>query len=76
MGTRKLAVAAGGFSAAIFISNYLLSQSRLIYAAVLSAFLGALLLLPRRRWLRSGAIALMAFALGILCYQFNYDRSV
>ena len=76
MGTRKLAAAAGGFSAAIFAANYLIDRYMLIYAAVFSAFLGALLLLPGRRWLRSGIIALMAFALGILCYQFNYDRSV
>lgn len=76
MGTRKLAVAAGGFSAAIFAANYILSQRQLIYVAVFSAVLGALLLLPRRKWLRPGLIALMAFALGILCYQFNYDRTV
>lgn len=76
MGTRRLAVAACGFSAAIFAANYILSRERLIYAAVLSAFLGALLLLPRSKWLRPGALALLSFALGILCYQFNYDRTV
>ena len=76
MGTRKLAVAAGAFSAAIFAANYILPLRFLIYAAVLSAVLGALLILPRRKWLRPGAIALMSFALGILAYQLNYDRTV
>lgn len=76
MGTRKLAVAAGAFSAAIFAANYILPLRFLIYAAVLSVVLGALLILPRRKWLRPGAIALMSFALGILAYQLNYDRTV
>ena len=76
MGTRKLAVAAGAFSAAIFAANYILPVRFLIYAAALSAVLGALLILPRRKWLRPGAIALMSFALGILAYQLNYDRTV
>lgn len=76
MGTRKLAVAAGAFSAAIFAANYILPLRFLIYAAVLSAVLGALLILPQRKWLRPGVIALMSFALGILAYQLNYDRTV
>ncbi len=76
MGTRKLAVAAAGFSAAIFAANYVFPQSLLIYAAVISAFLGALLILAKRKWLRPGVIALLSFSLGIVCYQFNYDRTV
>lgn len=76
MGTRKLAVAAGAFSAAIFAANYILPLRFLIYASVLSAVLGALLILPQRKWLRPGVIALMSFALGILAYQLNYDRTV
>lgn len=76
MGTRKLATAAAGFSAAIFAVNYIFPQDRLIYAAVISALLGALLILLRRRWLRAAVIALLSFALGILAYQLNYDRTV
>lgn len=69
-------MAAGGFSAAIFEANYLIAQDKLIYAAVFSALFGAALLLPGRKWLRPGATALLAFSLGVLCYQFNYDRTV
>lgn len=76
MGVRKLALAACGFSAAIFAANYILSQELLIYAAVLSAFLAALLLLPGSRWLRPGVIVLLAFSVGILAYQFHYSRTV
>ncbi len=76
MGTRKLTVAAGGFSAAIFAANYVLPPDLLSNAAIVSAFLGALLLLPGRRWLRPAAIALMSFTLGILAFQVNYDSTV
>ena len=70
---RKLATAALAFSAAIFLANYILPESRLIVPAVLSAMLGAFLALTRRKWLRPAVIALLFFSLGLTEYAV-YDR--
>ena len=70
---RKLATAALAFSAAIFLANYILPESRLIVPAVLSAVLGAFLALTRRKWLRPAVIALLFFSLGLTEYAV-YDR--
>ena len=69
---RILARAAIAFSAAIFAANYLLPQSWLLYAAVLSALMAAGLMLLRRKWLRGLSLCLVFFSLGLTqfhCYQ-------
>lgn len=66
---RKLATAALGFSAAIFLASYILPAGWLIAAALLAALIGAALLLARRKWLRPAAVALLFFALGLLEYR-------
>ena len=63
---RKLASAALGFSAAVFLDNYILPFERLIVPAVLAAATGAMLALLRRRWLTPAVLALVFFALGLL----------
>ena len=73
---RKLAAAALAFSAAVFLAYYLIPAGWLIVPAVLSAVLGALLALSRRRWLRPAAIALVFFALGLLDASVFAQRTV
>ena len=65
---RVLAITALAFSAAVFLSGYVLPLSRLPAAALLLAVLAGALLLPRRRWLRGFALLALGLALGFGCY--------
>ena len=73
---RILARTAIAFSAAIFAANYLLPQSWLLYAAVLSALMAAGLMLPGRKWLRGLSLCLVFFSLGLIYFQYHYTRTV
>ena len=75
-GMRILARTAIAFSAAIFAANYLLPQSWLLYAAVLSALMAAGLMLPGRKWLRGLSLCLVFFSLGLIYFQCHYTRTV
>ena len=70
---RKLATGALAFSAAIFLANYAIPNDWLIIPAVLSAVLGTVLALLRRKWLRPAVLALVCFALGLTEYAV-YNR--
>jgi len=66
---RRLAIASGAFSAAVFVSCYLLSAVWLLPLAALGILGGAALLLLKERWLRPGCIALFGLAFGfLLCF--------
>ena len=65
---RRLAWAAGAFSAAIFAANYILPGPWLLPLAGLLVLLGAGLVLLRRRWLRAAVIASFAAAVGLSCF--------
>ena len=73
---RILARTAIAFSAAIFAANYLLPQSWLLYAAVLSALMAAGLMLPGRKWLRGLSLCLVFFSLGLIYFQCHHTRTV
>ena len=75
-GMRILARAAIAFSAAIFAAYYLLPQSWLLYAAVLSALMAAGLMLLRRKWLRGLSLCLVFFGLGLAYFQCHYAGTV
>lgn len=76
MERRKLALAALGFSTAVFAANYIFSREKLIYPAVVAAIIAVILAMTRRRWLKAALIFSMAFSLGTLYYQFHYDMTV
>ena len=72
---RILARAAMAYSAAIFAANYLLPQSWLLYAALLSALMAAGLMLLQRKWLRGLSLCLVFFALGLTYFQCHHART-
>lgn len=65
---RKLAIASGAFSAAVFLAHYLLSAAWRFPLALGLALCGIGLLLPQRRWLQPIVIALCAMAAGLYVY--------
>ena len=73
---RVIARASLAFSAAIFSANYLLPQSWLLYAAVLSALMAAGLMLPGRKWLQGVSLCLAFFSIGLCYYHWHYARTV
>ena len=68
---RKLAWAAGAFSAAIFAANYITAGGWLIPSAALLLLCGIALALLRRRWLRAAVIFCFASALGLGCFSLH-----
>lgn len=70
---RKLAIGALAFSAAITAANFILDRSLVLYAAVILAFLGALVLGIRLKSLRGVVIAAFCAALGFCVYALHYD---
>ena len=68
---RRLAWAAGAFSAAIFAANYLPAGGWLFPSAALLLLMGLALALLRRRWLRAAVIALVSAAVGLGCYALH-----
>ena len=73
---RTLATAALAFSAAVFLANYVIPVGWLIVPAVLTAVLGAILALLRRKWLRPAVLALIFFALGLTEYAVYHRYTV
>lgn len=68
---RKLAWAAGAFSAAIIAANYLPGGVWTLPAGLALLLLGLGLALLKRRWLRAAVIACIAAALGLGCYALH-----
>lgn len=73
---RKLAIGAFSFAAAILAANYILTRATIIYAAVICAFAGALVLGVRLKSLRGLVISLLCAAIGFTVFAFHYDRTV
>ena len=71
---RKLAIACFSFSAAVFLSCYLLHISVLPWLAAGFALCGLLLFLSGQRWLRGFVISAFALAFGFLLF-FLHARS-
>ncbi len=66
---RRLAIASGAFSAAVFVSCYLLPSVLLLPLAAVGIVGGSALLFLKERWLRPGCIALFGLAFGfLLCF--------
>ena len=68
---RKLAWAAGAFSAAIIAANYITAGGWLIPSAAALLLCGIALALLRRRWLRAAVIFCFASALGLGCFSLH-----
>ena len=73
---RKLAIACGAFSAAIFAANYLLGRSAALYAALIFTAAGAALLAARLKILRGAIIVVFAAAAGLFVFSLHYDLTV
>ena len=73
---RKLAIGAFSFAAAILVANYILTRATIIYAAVICAFAGALVLGVRLKSLRGLVISFLCAAIGFTVFAFHYDRTV
>lgn len=69
---RRLAFAAGGFSAAIFMANYILPARLLPWLALLCAAAALGLGFMRRKWLRAFVITLAALAVGFVWFGGTY----
>ena len=69
---RRLAFAAGGFSAAIFMANYILPARLLPWLALLCAAAALGLGFMRRKWLRAFVITLAALAAGFVWFGGAY----
>ncbi len=66
---RRLAIASGAFSAAVFVSCYLLPAVWLLPLAVVGLLGGTALLWMKEKWLRGAVIALFGLAVGfVLCF--------
>ena len=65
---RRLAYAAGGFSAAIFLAFYIFPVRLLPWLALLLAAAAVGMGLMRRKWLRAFVIFTAAFAFGCLYF--------
>lgn len=68
---RRLAWAAGAFSAAVFAANIFSSAAWVIPTAVVLSALGAALLLLRRKWLRAAVIVCFSAAFGLSCFALH-----
>lgn len=68
---RRLAWAAGAFSAAIFAANYLPAGPWPLPAAALLFLLGLGLLVLRRKWLHAAVISCIAAACGLGCFALH-----
>ena len=68
---RRLAWAAGAFSAAIFAANYIPSGPWLIPTAAALLLLGSGLALLRRKWLRAAVITCIGAACGLACFSLH-----
>lgn len=73
---RRLAISAFAFSAAVFLSNYLLPVAALPWLALGFAALGAGLLLARRRWLRLFTLLLLGLSLGFGCFYVHARQTL
>ena len=69
---RRLAFAAEGFSAAIFMANYILPARLLPWLALLCAAAALGLGFMRRKWLRAFVITLAALAVGFVWFGGTY----
>lgn len=69
---RRLAFAAGGFSTAIFMANYILPARLLPWLALLCAAAALGLGFMRRKWLRAFVITLAALAVGFVWFGGTY----
>ncbi len=69
---RKLAIACGAFSAAVFLAQYVLPASWIFPLALILVLPGILLILFKRRWLLPVIIALCALSAGF--YAFGMCR--
>lgn len=68
---RRLAWAAGAFSAAIFAANYLLPGVWVLPCAILLLVMGGGLAALRRRWLRAMVISCFAATIGLGCFALH-----
>ncbi|MBQ6465916.1 MAG: DNA internalization-related competence protein ComEC/Rec2 [Oscillospiraceae bacterium] len=68
---RRLAWAAGAFSAAIIAANYLPAGGWLLPSAAVLLLFGLALATLRRRWLRAAVISCIAAALGLGCFALH-----
>ncbi len=73
---RRLAISAFAFSAAVFLSHYLLPVSALPWLALGFAAIGAGLLLARRVWLRLFTLLLLGLSLGFGCFYVHARQTL
>lgn len=70
---RKLAIGAFAFAAAIFVSNYILPRSSVLYAALACALIGAAVLGVKLKSLRSVVIGAFCASLGFALFSLHAD---
>jgi len=72
---RKLAIACLSFSAAVFISNYILPYQLLFMSALLCMFIGLSLFLLRRKWLRAAVIGFLSLSFGFASFLIHFHTT-
>lgn len=73
---RKLAIAAGAFSAAVFAANYILPESWLVKCALGCILAGAALFVVDKKVVKAATISLLALAVGFLCFSVHARETI
>ena len=73
---RKLAIAAGAFSAAVFAANYILPESWLVKCALGCILAGTALFAVDGKAAKAVKIVFFAMAVGFLCFFIHFWEAV